>query len=125
MTKETTGPNGGLAKELIDRLKSTHGEDLFRYQAELGGALVFRRPRGAEWHRFTDEASSDSKRASRHTAMKKLTMACFVYPETDDGEPDFSIYHAAIERQPGIIPTVAGELSDMAGASDTADVGKL
>ncbi len=124
MTKEIPEPNGGLEKELIDRLKSAYGDDLWRYGSELG-SLVFRRPSNPEWHRFTDEVSNDNRHASRHAAMKKLVMACFVYPETEEGKPDYAVFNAAIEKQPGIITSTAGELSDMVGSSETADVGKL
>ncbi len=105
-----------LSEEQIADLKAKHGARLEMISDESGDLeVVVKPPPEAEWDRFTTMLLDDEQKPR---AMKTLVRSCVVYPEAAE-------LKRLIAEQPGIVSTIGGQLSEMAGASRAVSRKKL
>jgi hypothetical protein len=104
-----------LDKEAVDKIKAEHGKELVSVEVN-GQDYVFKKPSRTVWTDFIDSVTKD--RSSKEIAIRRLALACAVYPKTEDVIQVFEAY-------PALPAKVTAELSDLAGQADSFDVKKL
>lgn len=104
-----------MTPDEILKLKQEHGETLLLITSPKGEELVFKKPPRSVWTDFVDTLTRD--RGSKEAALRRLATACAVHPTVFEIARIFDDF-------PALPNYVAGELSDLAGASGF-DVKKL
>jgi hypothetical protein len=105
---------GGLT---LDELKAKHG-DLTMMNTPRG-PLIFKRPSDPVYADFVDSMSRD--KASKHASMKRLALACCVFPSLPEARD-------ILETYPGVVLKAQGIISELGGAADEGagfDIKKL
>lgn len=77
------------------------------------GTLAFRRPKAAEYQRFTDKVGGGKTSAG----ARELASVCIVYPDKDSAK-------AILEKYPAVPVTVAEALNRLAGGDFEIEVSK-
>jgi hypothetical protein len=97
-----------IDKDVIEKLKEKHGDDLHLLSND-GVEFVFKRPPKEVYRRFRAKATRDEG-SGAGDAAEGLVFACLVFPEA----PALMV---AIEKQYGLIDTFANKLVKLAGAA--------
>jgi|SRR5687767_5313037 len=105
-------------------LKLKYGEDTV-YVEEKEGTFVFRKPSAVIYRQFLNGISSPDKKSDRALQFEQLCIQCLVGPEVEPGTPDYQRLQAMIERIPGCVMEIGGELTELASGGDAFKVGKL
>jgi hypothetical protein len=94
----------GLSDDTIGELKRRNG-DLTSINTPLG-PLVLKRPTRAVYAEFVDTLSKD--KASKESAMRKLTLSCVVYPSVADAGVILDAYPALSVKATDVVSSMAG-----------------
>ncbi len=113
-----------ISEEERARLREQFDSEKSVFVDEEIGAFVFTRPKPLPWNRYFRGLSSDDKKRDKNGDMAQLCRDCLAYPITSDGKPDLAKLAALFEELPGVVLSIVGELSDLAGAG-ASHVGKL
>lgn len=116
-----------LSEEQREDLKQQYGSNcvLVDKTDDGLGVFLFKKPSAVSFERYLDTLTTDRKGHKKHSAFPQLCRECLVYPVNDaTGKPDQSKLSTLFEEFPGLPATIAGELSDLAGAGES-HAGKL
>ena len=97
----------------FEELRTKHRK-IAVYRTEEG-VVVFKKPSGGDYDRYVEKlASGDKKSGTKLAAARELCYSCRLVPSAEDLQRIF-------EELPGLPLSVAGELSELAGASLQAE----
>lgn len=114
-----------VPENVKEAVRERYGEVVRLVPPDESCVLLFRRPNKGEWRRFVDASSSDRRGSSREAPMHRLALDCFIWPESEGQGPNLDLMNTILDRFPGLAATIVGELSELVGASESVDVGKL
>ncbi len=100
-----------IPENVLSELKQEHG-DLVVVETP-DGTLGFRRPKLAEYQRFTDKVGSQKTSAG----AREICTACVVYPAKDEAK-------SVLDKYPAVSFTVAEGLNRLAGGEFEVEISK-
>lgn len=104
-------------------LRAQFGDEVVLVDNKVG-AFLFQKPRPIAWTRYLKGIMSDDRRRDKNSDMEQLCRDCLVWPVGQDGKGDLAKLATLFNEFPAIATTLAGELSDLAGAG-ASHAGKL
>lgn len=116
----------GLDPKVRDVLKEHYG-DIIGLKAEGIGVLVFRKPTRPIYTRFINKTNDRDPRKPNALAetMEEFAVSCLVFPVDGNQTPNYDLARNHFKNYPGAATTVAGDLVELAGASDKDQTAKL
>lgn len=126
--EETEKADGlGVDPRVIALLKKEYGGIIGLKMEDSGEVLIFRKPPRNVYFRFVNKLSDKDpkKQAGSAEALEELACSCLVYPIDGKQNPDYDKARSYFREYPAAAFTVAGDLTDLAGGSDSAEAKKL